>query len=271
MSGEVSVRCAVCQARETLKQHERDEVGREEGRAKAIEQALPDFVHGWLLMLTNLALVDDTNLVEAYFEDLEHRLTDFAPSLAHKLPSSPERIRYAQTWGEAHDKLYEAGEELQSLDKDGEIPSWPIILTGKKDWELPIEDIYILTRVFCTEIVPQLATKGHRPKWQQRMVPRIPEIRDFMELHHNALHNENTDFASGIAVLENLVNEEALDLPCCPSSPSPDVALLDLWTLLDSLESGAIEPFEALLESLEPGASFLESPKFDLLLRSFRN
>ena len=269
LNGEVSVRCPSCQLLESRKQRERDEADRVQSRSEAIEKALPDITHGWLLMLANLALIDDTNRIEAYYEVLMQRICGSARGLAGKLPTKPARIGYRQTWEGVHEFLLEAGEGLKGFDKNGEIPDWPRSIAGQRDWDLPLRDVYVLAREIYTEIVPELATKGHRQRWQNEMLPCIPEILNVMEMHHNDLYDENTAMSSAVTELETFVDEVIPELQNRPLHLLPTQSLLDIWQLLDLLESGELSPYEVLPQSLESGKLYLEPTKFETILSSF--
>jgi len=207
--------------------------------------------------------------MEAYFDALRKRICDSAPNFASKLPTKPMRISYAQTWEGVHEVLLEAGEALKGVDKNGEIPDWPRLRAGNKDWDLPLSDVYVLAKDFYTQIVPQLATKGHRQRWQNEMLPCIPEILNMMEMHHNDLYDENTAIASSVAALEAFVGEVVPELDHRPLHPLPTQSLLDLWHLLDQIESGGLLPSDLLSRSLESGKLYLGPEMFEAMLSSF--
>ena len=153
---------------------------------------------------------------------LAKNLSNSDPKLASKLPKKPMRISYTQTWEGVYEVLFEAGQPLKGVDKNGEIPDWPGVSAGRKDWDLPLRDVYVLARDFYTQIVPQLATKGHRPRWQNEMLPCIPEVLNLMEMHHNDLYDENTAMASSVAALEAYVEEVVPELEHRPLHPHSD-------------------------------------------------
>ena len=263
LTGKEKVRCAKCQAIATHKQRERRAAVNAEKRSEVISQVLPEVLYGWVLMLTNLALVDDTNRMEAYFDELEKGFRDIEPPLTHKPPTKPNRIEYTQKWEAANSMKYESGDNLT------EIPEWPKKQAVTRDWSGPVPDNYILARMFYTQIAPQFEAQVHRQTWQHEMLPRISEIRCLMELHHNDLYEENTAIASAVTELEALADETTFNEQCLPTKPQPDVSLLDLWSLLDSMESEEVGPSEILERSLHSGEPLLESRKFEELLKSF--
>lgn len=188
------------------------------------------------------------------------------------MPAKPRRIKHTQTWQEHFEKAFEAGESIQGLDGDGEIPEWPQKWArGKdKDWKVPIIDTYLTAKPFYTNILPQLADNGHRKRWQEEVLPLIPDYRYRMERHHNDLFDENMTVASAIEDLESLVEVKTIELPGCPPLPAPDNALFGWLSLQYSLLAGELEPLEAYSRSLEVGASLLEPRKFEAILYSLR-
>ena len=189
-----------------------------------------------------------------------------------ELPVKPRRIKHTQTWQELFEKAFEAGESIPGLDGEDEIPEWPQrwAKSKGKDWRVPDVDTYLLAKPFYTDILPQLADKGHRERWRKEVVPRIAEFRNFMELHHNELIDENTAMAMAIEELESLIDGKVSELSRRRPLPAPEITLLGLLELLNSLQSGKLEPLEAYSRSLKVGASLLEPRKFEAILYSLR-
>ena len=266
------IRCRSCQEWETLEQRFRRAARNEEKRIEVIAAVSQDIDYGMVFMLTNLALVDYTNRLENYFDELEKVVRRLALGLTSELPVKPQRIKHTQTWQEHFEKALDAGESIQGLDREGEIPEWPQKWAkGKdKDWKVPIIDTYLTAKPFYTDIVPQLADKGHRTRWKEEVLPLIPYYRYLMERHHIDLYDENMAMASAIEDLESRVEGKAIELTGCPPFPSLDNALLGLLSLQYSLLAGELEPLEAYSRSLKVGASLLEPRKFEAILYSLR-
>ena len=149
-------------------------------RIEVIVAVSQDIDYGMVLMLTKLAIVGHTNRLEAHFDELEKGVRNLTLGLFTQIPEKFQRFRYTQTWFERFDEILEAGESLEGLDKESEIPEWAQRWTRSKDkeWRAPAVDTYLLAKPFHTGTFLQLADKGHRERWRRDVLPRIPELRN---------------------------------------------------------------------------------------------